>query len=85
MEKLDATLNEAGGVARFGMDDGYTWGPPSILFPALEEFRRDILENCSLELEVRKSECFSWSGELPAEAPRDLRLAGEMVNGRWEP
>ena len=84
VEKLDATLTEAGGVARFGMDDGYTWGPPSILFPALEVFRRDILENCSLELEVSKSECFSWSGELPAAAPRDIRLAGEQVDGRWE-
>ena len=43
------------------------------------------MENCSLELEVSKSECFSWSGELPAAAPQDIRLAGEQVDGRWEP
>ena len=85
VRKLDKSLSEVGGLARFGMDDGYCWGPPSVLFPAIEVFRRDIMLNCSLELEVSKSECFSWSGQLPPEAPRDIRLAGEMVDGRWEP
>ena len=81
---LDATLRAVGGLARFGMDDGYCWGPPSVLFPALARFKEDIKEHCSLELEVSKSECFTWSGQLPAEAPSDLTLAGAMVEGRWE-
>ena len=84
VKELDATLKAAGGLARFGMDDGYCWGPPSVLFPALEKFRTDIKEHCSLELEISKSECFSWAGKLPAGAPQDIKLAGAMVDGRWE-
>ena len=66
------------------MDDGYCWGPPAVLFPALEKFQRDIKELCSLELEVAKSECFAWSGQLPAEAPEEIKIAGAEVNGTWE-
>ena len=67
------------------MDDGYCWGPPSVLFPAIEKFRVDIKQHCSLELEVAKSECFTWTGRLPAGAPPDIKLAGMEVEGRWEP
>ena len=84
VRELDATLSAAGGLARFGMDDGYCWGPPAVLFPALEKFKSDIKEQCSLELEVAKSECFAWGGQLPAEAPEEIKLAGAEVNGRWE-
>ena len=85
VRKLDATLAASGGLARFGMDDGYCWGKPSVLFPALEVFAVDILEHCNLRLEVTKSECFTWSGQLPDGAPPGLRLAGQVVDGRWEP
>lgn len=84
VRQLDNTLRAAGGLARFGMDDGYCWGPPSVLFPALDKFRADIKEHCGLELEVAKSECFTWAGHLPAGAPPDLKLAGAQVEGRWE-
>ena len=85
VRKLDSTLRAAGGLARFGMDDGYCWGPPSVLFPALDQFRSDIRDHCCLELEVSKFECFTWSGELPAASPRDIKLAGAEVAGSWEP
>ena len=54
---------------------------PAVLFPALAKFKNDIKEQCSLELEVAKSECFSW---MQAEAPDEIKLAGAEVNGRWE-
>lgn len=60
VRQLDQTLKTAGCLARFGMDDWYCWGPPSILFPPLERFKADIEEFCNLELEVSKSECFCW-------------------------
>ena len=56
-----------------------------MLFPAIEKFRLDIKQHCSLELEVAKSECFTWAGHLPVEAPPDIRQAGAEVEGRWEP
>ena len=51
----------------------------------VEEYHGCKIVYCSLELEVSKPGCFSWSGELPAAAPQDIRLAGEQVDGRWEP
>ena len=48
VRELDKTLAEAGGLARFGMDDGYTIGPAHILFPALNKFAKDIKDNCGL-------------------------------------
>ena len=76
MREIDATLSAAGGLVRFGMDDGYCWGQPAVLFPALAKFKNDIKEQCSFELEVAKSECFSWSGQMQAEAPEEITLAG---------
>ena len=67
------------------MDDGYLWGPPSVLPPALQKFSFDIMEHCTLELEVSKSECFTWSSQLPEGAPPGLKQAGRVVEGRWEP
>ena len=84
VKELDDTLKAAGGLARFGMDNGYCWGPSFVLFPALEKFRTDIKEHCSPELDISKSECFSWAGERPAGALQDIKLAGAMVDGRWE-
>jgi hypothetical protein len=84
VRELNATLSAAGGFARFGADDGYCWGPPSVLFPALERFRLQILEHCNLQLEQSKCEVFTWSGRLPREAPRNMSRAGAGVGGRWE-
>ena len=84
VRELSATLASVGGFARFGADDGYCFGPPSVLFHALERFRIQILEHCNLQLEQSKCEVFSWSGRLPREAPQGMTNAGAKVAGSWE-
>ena len=81
---LDATLQQVGGMARFGMDDGYAVGPPEVVFPALERFTRDVREVCLLEWQRSKTEVFTWSGVLPAQTTPGLVRAGALVNGVFE-
>ena len=85
VRKLDATLKERGGMARFGMDDGYAVGPPEVVFPALEIFARDVKQKCLLNWNHSKTEVFSWSGVLPPSTTAGLRRAGEEVDGVFEP
>ena len=85
VRELDSTLAQVGGLARFGMDDGYTVGPPNILFPALSKFAADIRDNCGLELEMKKCEVLAWSGQIPEEAGTGITNAGLEVDGSWEP
>ena len=56
VRELDVTLSQAGGLAKFGMDDGYCVAPANVLFPALVKFSEDIEERCGLELEMSKCE-----------------------------
>ena len=42
VRELNSSLKSSGGMARFGMDDGYALGPPDVVFPALEKFARDV-------------------------------------------
>ena len=85
VRELDTTLAQAGGLCRFGMDDGYCVAPSNVLFPALKRFSDAIKEHCGLELEMTKSEVLCWSGELPGEAGQDMARAGRNVEGSWEP
>ena len=85
VRKLDATLKERGGMARFGMDDGYAVGPPEVVFPALEIFARDVKQKCLLNWNHSKNKVFSWSGVLPPSTTAGLRRAGEEVDGVFEP
>ena len=48
VRNLNRTLNDHGGMARFGMDDGYAIGPPDIIFPAIEKFAVDVRQQCLL-------------------------------------
>ena len=89
VRQLDAEVRgggggEAGGGAVFGNDDGYVFGPPDIVFPALERFAGRILARCSMRLQRAKTEVFCW-GDLPAGTPADLKRAGLEVNGVFEP
>ena len=68
----------------FGNDDGYVFGPPNTVFPALERFAFRIRERCSLGLQFDKTEVFCW-GELPACTPANLRRAGLDIDGNFEP
>ena len=42
VREIDAAVASVGGIARFGMDDGYVVGPPSVVFPAIEKFGKDV-------------------------------------------
>ena len=82
---LDSTLKAVGGMAKFGNDDGYAIGPASVLFPAIAKFAEDIKERHLLQLQVTKTEVFSWSGQLPPEAPDDMKVAGITLESTFCP
>ena len=89
VRQLDAEVRGDGGDggdggAVFGNDDGYVFGPPNTVFPALERFAFRIRERCSLGLQFDKTEVFCW-GELPACTPANLRRAGLDIDGNFEP
>ena len=83
--QLDRTLQAVGGMAKFGNDDGYAIGPASVLFPAIAKFANDIRVKHLLQLQVKKTEVFSWSGLAPPEAPKEMKIAGETLEGRFYP
>ena len=78
--ELDKVLNAVGGMAKFGNDDGYAIGPAIILFPAIANFAQEIKNKHLLELQVQKTEVFSWTGLLPPEAPPNMKIAGVTLD-----
>jgi hypothetical protein len=82
---LAAGLRAAGGGALFGNDDGYLWGPAAEVFPSLDQLVWQVGEKCLLQLQVSKTEVFSWEESLPAETPRGMKRAGTVVEGRFAP
>ena len=86
VRRLDEALKAAGGLARFGMDDGYAVGPKEIVFSSIREFEKEVKDVCGLELEWSKTEVFSWDGRLPEGCPEGITLAGEgLVGGVFQP
>ena len=83
--ELDSRLQTVGGMAKFGNDDGYAIGPASVLFPAIAHFAQEIKVKHLLELQVQKTEVFSWSGLLPPEAPPTMKVAGTTLDGVFHP
>ena len=51
VRRLDEALRSAGGLARFGMDDGYAVGPKEIVSEATRRFEQEVREEYGLELE----------------------------------
>ena len=43
-------MKEVEDVGVSGMDDGYVDGPKEVVFPAVESFKRRLLERCALVL-----------------------------------
>ena len=84
VRSFDAELAVAGGVARFGNDDGYGCGPPEVVYPALARFETTLREECGLTLQRQKTEIFAW-GELPVNTPPKLKMAGMIVDGEFQP
>ena len=85
VRQADAQLAEAGGMARFGWDDGYLVGPPDTVFATLEKFSKDVAENCGLELQRSKTEVLCFADELPENTPLDLVRAGAWIEGCFQP
>ena len=85
VRKLNETVTEHGGMAKFGMDDGYAIGPPNIVFTAVEEFARKVEQQRLLTWEKSKRMVFSWSGNLPPNSTPGLTRAGCFVDGEFEP
>ena len=71
-------------MARFGNDDGYSIGEADQVISALARLETRLREDCGLVLQRDKTEIFAW-GELPANTPPELKRAGAMVDGRFEP
>ena len=85
VRKLNCSLIDHGGMARFGMDDGYAIGPPEVVFPAIEKFAEDVQQECLLVWERTKTEVFSWNGVIPPNSTAGLTNAGTIVDGMFEP
>ena len=87
LRRLDAACNTGGcgGMARAGADDVAAIGPAHIVLPAVEEFAREVQERCLLIWERTKSKVFTWNGELPEGTPTGLTLAGDEIDGAFEP
>ena len=85
LQRLDQACLAGGGMARAGADDITAIGPARVVFPAVEEFAREVEERCLLHWEKTKSEVFTWGGVLPPDTPEGLKLAAEEINGNIEP
>ena len=83
--KLDRSLADAGGFARAGWDDIYALGPPDVVFPSLDVFWQEVGEHCGLERQRAKCKVYSSSATRPATMPEDLLLAGDRIDGVFEP
>ena len=64
LKQLDRVVSAAGGASKAGCDDLGVCGPPDVVFPALEDFWRDIQETCCLHLERSKTEVYTqWCSQ----------------------
>ena len=81
LRELDRVVAAVNGVARAGCDDLVVCGPPEIVFPAIEQFWRDIQQTCCLQLARSKTEVYTSTGVLPAGTPAGLARAGTEVGG----
>ena len=82
---MDERCIGAGGMARFGMGDGYTVGPKDVVLDTVERLAVEAREQCLLQLEWTKTEIFRWDGVLPAGCPEGITLAGGNVDGVFQP
>ena len=72
-------------MAVAGHDDVYAMGPEGLVLPAVQRFAAEILERCGLRLQWSKSKVSNVEGTLPDNTPAGLTVAGEVINGQFEP
>ena len=82
--ELDRACQKGGGQARAGHDDVFAQGPAEVVIPAVIRFSEAIWERCHLQLQWEKSAIFSWSVILPEGSPTGVKLAGRMIDDRFE-
>ena len=70
-------------MARAGQDDVAAQGQVEGVLAAGRDFEKEIQE-LGLRINLGKSRLYLQQGDLPAYAPPDLALAGELVEGRFE-
>ena len=59
-------------------------GPPEVVIPAVINFIAAVKAHCNLEVQLSKSELFSWEGRLPENTPEGVLLGGREVDGQFE-
>ena len=72
-------------MARAGHDDVYAMGPEDVVMPAVQRFAAEILQRCGLRLQWSKSKVYNVEGRLPDNTPAGITVAGEVINGQFEP
>ena len=72
------------GMAKFGRDNGYFLGYPSVLFPAFLKFAKQVEENCNIKLNLTKCLCLvrRASGEDTTRRYNGRDGGGGCVGGR---
>ena len=85
LKQLDRDCSEGGGMARAGHDDVYAMGPEDVVLPAVQRFADEILQRCGLRLQWSKSKVYHAEGRMPANTPAGITVAGEVINGQFEP
>ena len=78
---LDETLKSLGGFAMAGADDISAVGPRGTVVEAVIEFARAVWEDCGLRIQWNKTKYYCLTGDVPGDAPADLKLAGRLVDG----
>ena len=62
----------------------FAQSPAEVVIPAVIRFSEAIWKRCHLQLQWEKSAIFSWSGKLPEGSPTGVKLAGRMIDDRFE-
>ena len=52
---------------------------------AVQRFAAEILQRCGLRLQWSKSKVYNVEGRLPDNTPAGITVAGEVINGQFEP
>ena len=82
LEQLDRDCQAGGGMARAGADDVAAQGQYNVVLGAVRKFET-TLTTCGVRINWGKSRLYLREGDLPADAPPGLALAGEQVGATF--
>jgi hypothetical protein len=78
VKKVDKRLEECGGCARFGMDDGYMVGPKEVVFEVLAEFAKALEEEHGCMLNTMKCKMYSINEGVCQQAKEEEWIPTEL-------